>query len=255
MGDYNIDLLKNDTHSPTNDFLDLNIHHTLLPAVTRPTRVTPSTATIIDNIFSNYIDSSKLTTCILPIDISDHFPICYFAITDNQSHYSSPPVKKKRDMCRKNVDSFNDQILNQTWDDVIENEDAQLAYSNFHNIFTKLYEKCFPYKPPTTPYKARLPWLTQGLKKSIAAKNRLYNKQLKHHSTANILAYKSYRNKLNHIIRFNQRQHYQSQLELNKNNLRKSWAIINSVINRNKKARIKLSPLISTASNHRTHLK
>ena len=57
MGDYNIDLLKNDTHSPTNDFIDLNIHHTLLPAVTRPTRVTPTTATIIDNIFSNYIDS------------------------------------------------------------------------------------------------------------------------------------------------------------------------------------------------------
>jgi hypothetical protein len=95
MGDYNIDLLKSDSHSPTNDFLDLNMHHTLLPVITRPTRVTNSTATIIDNIFSNYLDLSKLTTCILPIDISDHFPICYFAKTDNQLHIPPRPTKQK----------------------------------------------------------------------------------------------------------------------------------------------------------------
>ena len=146
-------------------------------------------------------------------------------------------------MSRRNSDKFNDLITNQSWSVVTDDEETQSAYTKFHSIFTKLYDKCFPYKPPSTPYKSKLPWLTFGLKNSIATKNKLFNKQLKHHTPSNITTYKTYRNKLNHILRFNQRQYYQTQLDLNKNNLRKSWSIINNVINRNKKARIKTESL------------
>ena len=110
-------------------------------------------------------------------------------------------------------------------------------------FFKKHYDTCFPYKPPASPYKSKLPWLTDGLKKSISMKNKLFTKQLKRHTLPNIVAYKTYRNRLNHIIRSTQRQYYQDQLEQNKTNLRKSWSIINSVINRNKKTRIKTESL------------
>ena len=52
MGDYNIDLLKHCTHNPTSEFLDLMFSNSFIPLINKPTRVTPQTATIIDNIFT-----------------------------------------------------------------------------------------------------------------------------------------------------------------------------------------------------------
>ena len=51
MGDYNINLLNSDTHSPTGHFLDLMYSNMLFPLLTRPTRVTAHSATLIDKIF------------------------------------------------------------------------------------------------------------------------------------------------------------------------------------------------------------
>ena len=51
MGDYNIDLMKNNTHKPTTDFIDMMFTNTLIPLINKPTRITSHSATIIDNIF------------------------------------------------------------------------------------------------------------------------------------------------------------------------------------------------------------
>ena len=52
MGDFNIDLLKVNIHAQTNEFVndvDL-ISQGFLPKITRPTRITPHSATLIDHI-------------------------------------------------------------------------------------------------------------------------------------------------------------------------------------------------------------
>ena len=55
MGDMNINLLKYDTHSKTNDYLNNLFSHGFLPLITKPTRVTPVTASLIDHIYTNNI--------------------------------------------------------------------------------------------------------------------------------------------------------------------------------------------------------
>ena len=64
MGDMNINLLKYDTHSKTNDYLNNLFSHGFLPLITKPTRVTPVTASLIDHIYTNNIlhPGSSLTT-------------------------------------------------------------------------------------------------------------------------------------------------------------------------------------------------
>ena len=55
-GDFNIDLLSKLNHASTNDFIDCMIAHHLLPMILQPTRITPTTATLIDNYtFTNSI--------------------------------------------------------------------------------------------------------------------------------------------------------------------------------------------------------
>ena len=49
-GDFNIDLLKKDTHAPSSAFLELLYSYGYLPLINKPTRVTNSSATIIDHI-------------------------------------------------------------------------------------------------------------------------------------------------------------------------------------------------------------
>ena len=48
--DHNLDLLKSHLNHPTNDFIELNLDRELIPCITKLTRITNKSATLIDNI-------------------------------------------------------------------------------------------------------------------------------------------------------------------------------------------------------------
>ena len=50
LGDFNIDLMKNDVGEHAATFLTSNL---FVPHIIHPTRITPHSKTLIDNIFSN----------------------------------------------------------------------------------------------------------------------------------------------------------------------------------------------------------
>lgn len=75
IGDYNIDLLKYEQHTYTNDFLDTMFSHFFLPLINHPTRITSHTASLIDNIFTNHFPNGDMTSGLIFSDISDHLPI------------------------------------------------------------------------------------------------------------------------------------------------------------------------------------
>ena len=83
MGDFNINLFNSDSHVPTSEFISLCLTHSMLPLINRPTRVAKSSATLIDNIFTNNIEATKFQG-IFYTDISDHFPI--FMIENSIKH-------------------------------------------------------------------------------------------------------------------------------------------------------------------------
>ena len=55
MGDFNINLLNYDHHMETHDYVDAMFSNSLIPQITNPTRITATTTTLIDNIYSNAI--------------------------------------------------------------------------------------------------------------------------------------------------------------------------------------------------------
>jgi hypothetical protein len=243
MGDFNIDLLKYDIHPQTSEFLEANLSLSILPMINKPTRVTPSTATLIDNFFTNIHNPRSITSSIIPIDVSDHFPILLTIDNSVKPANPIPPTPLKRDLSKKNIIKFNQIISNYDWTNVTNLTDTQQSYSKFHQIYSDTFNSCFPFKKPKTPYHERLPWLTDGIKKAIKTKHALYNKQLLRPNPTNVKKYKSYRNKLNTIIRNAERQYFESQLITNKSNLRKTWQIINMAINRKKTTKQKIESL------------
>ena len=49
--DHNMDLLKSHEHRRTQQFLDVLLNNDLIPTITRPTRITKTSATLIDDVF------------------------------------------------------------------------------------------------------------------------------------------------------------------------------------------------------------
>jgi len=83
-GDFNYDLLVCDSDTDSRFFLNSMSTLSLVPLISRPTRITDNSATLIDNILLANPSNFEAGTVIS--DVSDHFPI--FVII--RSVYSAP---------------------------------------------------------------------------------------------------------------------------------------------------------------------
>ena len=74
MGDFNLDLIKVDNNNQTKDFVHSLYTNAFYPTISKPTRVTEHSATLLDNIITN-ITGYSIKSGVLYNDISDHFPV------------------------------------------------------------------------------------------------------------------------------------------------------------------------------------
>ena len=143
LGDYNINLLNFDKHVPTQEFLDLLFTYSVAPSITKPTRVTSHSATLIDNIFTNNTsDSTQNFAGILYTDVTDHFSIFY--INSEANVTVTPSVIKKRVFSLGNIEKFKTALQNFDWSYISTVEDPQEAYSAFHKQYNLMYVFSFP---------------------------------------------------------------------------------------------------------------
>ena len=113
----------------TNEFLDSMFSSMYVPLITRPTRITSNTATLIDNIFSNDLDNHAFSGLFLT-DISDHFPV-FTIISEQAKCHNKKPYFFVRDRNGSNMDKFNDVLRNITWSNIPGYNDPRYAYSVF----------------------------------------------------------------------------------------------------------------------------
>ena len=72
MGDYNIDLIKSDYDLNTSNLFDKLTSNLLVPHIIHPTRITSTSKTLIDNVFSNATNYEQGISGNLTVAISDH---------------------------------------------------------------------------------------------------------------------------------------------------------------------------------------
>lgn len=109
LGDYNVDLLKVEAHYESGRFLDIMYSHSFQPHITKPTRIANSSASLIDNIFSNsiYFDITN-SEGIICSDLTDHYPIFHISGISNTS--SSDEIGFKRVFTEKNKKKFSSML-------------------------------------------------------------------------------------------------------------------------------------------------
>ena len=181
LGDFNNDLLKYESHTSTNEYLDSLSSSTILPYILHPTRITGHSKNLIDNIFSNYIP--KAICGNLTSTISDHLP--QFLIMP--SIFSDPSSSKsnvyERSWSNFNKDEFILEYFEKDWDLIlnVEKNDVNHSFDNFLLNMNGLLDKHAPCKK-VGKYQLKLktkPWITAAIHKSILIKNYLFKKYIK----------------------------------------------------------------------------
>ena len=236
-GDFNLDLLKHESHPITAQFLEALFSYGFLPMTTKPTRITAHSATLIDNIFTNNATVSSKNGLTVS-DISDHLPIFSIVTAGRSSRLKSKNYITVRDMSEKRTEEFKTKLENTDWEFDKESGDPNASYDVFIEKFTGLLDSCFPFKivrgKALNSFKK--PWLTKDLLKSINKKNKLYKQYLRNRrSDAQFLKYKKYKNKLTYLLRIAKKRYHETQIDKNKDNIKLTWKILNSLINRTKK--------------------
>ena len=233
MGDFNINLLKIDTNQLTADFYQTLISYSLIPTITKPTRITHHTATLIDNIFTNDYNHNH-SPGLLFTDITDHLPI--FLITELSTQKIKNNKTTFRFINKTNLNEFNQAVLSCNWSPVLDESDPNISYNLFMDKFNQLYELYFPFKEhKTKSYKPRKPWIPTGLVKSIKTKHKLFLVYINHNSTENHNKYKIYRNKLNHLIKISKNKYFTQKLENARSDLKVTWKILKDLMKTTKR--------------------
>ena len=78
--DFNINVLDYESNVKVNNFVNFAFQNSLIPLVNKPTRITRTNATAIDDILTNSFLNKEIETGIINTEVSKHFPI--FLITD-----------------------------------------------------------------------------------------------------------------------------------------------------------------------------
>ena len=173
------------------------------PLIDKPTRITTTSATLIDNILTN-VHASPIQSGIFYNDITDHLPI--FQITNLYCEQSTPqipsPIIHKTDL--SSINSMKNDLSSILWDEVLACEDIDNAYSKFIHRFKNAYEN----KRINKKYKVRKPWITNSLLKCIHKKDRMYKRFCKNKNQSTERKFKNYRNKLNSILKRAKKQYY-----------------------------------------------
>ena len=235
MGDFNIDLFKSDQHIPSKEFIETIQSYYFFPQITKPTRVTNNSATLIDNIFTN-IHNSNILSGILLTDITDHFPIFHITELNHTIETRPQATVSFRRFTKAEKDKFVEQIRNTDWDSIVNgHDDVNFATSAFTNTFTETFNNCFPITT-LNPKKKRIikPWITPAILTSVYQKNKLYRQQLKNKSEGNRSMYRTYRNKLNTTIRLARKKYFENKFNKFNQDTKNTWKILNELLNKNK---------------------
>ena len=108
-----------------------------MPLITKPTRITKSTATLIDNIYTNNTHKTGHQSGILLNDISDHLPI--FTITEHEMK-NCPVIPNSgsytiRKIGIKSLELFANKIKGCDWQSTLSKNNPAESYESFFKEF------------------------------------------------------------------------------------------------------------------------
>ena len=238
MGDFNVDLMKIESDPHTSDFFDSMTSNLFVPHIVYPTRITSTSKTLIDNIYSNSPYFSQGISGNLTLTISDHMAQFLIIPENNDNNFKKANIYKRD---HKNFDrvNFTLDLLEIDWNKVIDigRNDPNECFNRFEATLNPVIDKYLPLKKLSRKDVKNhfKPWITIGIRNSIKRREKLYKKfiKAKNEESKNVYhkQYKDLRNDIVKLCRQSKKNHYQMFFTENANNLKSTWKGIKQIIN------------------------
>ena len=175
--DHNLDLLKQSVHSKTQEFLECILDHNLLPTITKPTRISKTSATLIDNILISKKLQPNYESLIIVDDLSDHLP-CLVKLK-NFKPTGTKIFILKRVINNKAVKNISEDLSKIDWNMKMKDKPASDSFHAFHSELSITLNKHAPEKLVRIKEKrVKNPWMSKGLKNSVIKSKKLYERAL-----------------------------------------------------------------------------
>lgn len=164
--DFNSNLSRHRDHPLTENFFNTMSSYKFIHTILRPTRITESAASLIENIFTNCFNLNQ-DSCILTNDISDHLPTLHSSILIlSYHHYHRYQLNATLVQWQKCT--FINSLLetNLTFiDNLCCNDGPEKACSAFMNAYKQLYDSASPLTSVINRGRNKMkhPWMTKAL--------------------------------------------------------------------------------------------
>ena len=224
--DHNLDLLKQSVHSKTQEFLECILDHNLLPTITKPTRISKTSATLIDNILISKKLQLNYESLIIVDDLSDHLP--FLVKLKNFKPTGTKNFILKRVINNKAVKNINEDLSKIDWNMKMKDKPASDSFHAFHSELLITLNKHAPEKLIRLKEKrVKNPWMSKGLKNSLTKSKKLYERALI--DPAVWSKYKEFMTILRKCKRKLKLNYYQNKCNEFRKNGKKMWTLINKI--------------------------
>ena len=179
MGDFNADLIRASTHGPTSDLVGEFASGGFYPLISLPTRLTDTTATLIDNIWTNNV-RAKIGSGLVTVRISDHLPV--FAFVGGEAVVAGAQGKgqRRRLVNGARIARFAERLGAWSFDEErVLGVEGNVA--RFRNAFRDMYDETFPWvQDKRRRVDEEKPWLDDvEFKGLVKEKGDLYSRKIR----------------------------------------------------------------------------
>ena len=223
MGDFSLDFNMNLNKKWCNliELFDLSL------LVTQPTRVTESSSTIIDHIYTTHPENI-IESFVPSYSISDHFPICFTRKINNKIRKTVHITSRYRCFKNFNEESFITDLSRDLNHFTLDRSDINDDISVWYSIIQKHLDQHAPYKTNRVKTDKLPEWYNEDI--ALARRKRDNFKRRKLWSD-----YKIFRNKTKDLIRKAKRKHF-SNTVINSKDTKTIWQHFGKVNNNDTKA-------------------
>ena len=204
----NINLLKYDEDITVKEFYNLMTSHGFIPQITLSTRITDSSMTLIDNIYSNMFLNNTFSDNII-IELADH--LLQFVSIDNSKIEYNKSTCHKRNYLNVSEESFIADV-NDSYNGFIFRLEGCV---NRHAPIKKLNQK--------EQRRKQKPWITNEILEKIKHRNKLFAQRKNNPNDVNIkIIYVLFRNAVNRNIKTAKKLYWSLYIQESKDDMKKN---------------------------------
>lgn len=203
-----------------------SIFSVYVPYISLPTRVSNTSVSAVDHIWSNILTDVK--SGVFTTSITDHFTL--FACLLNFRSDSDLVLRRFRDCSDTSIQKLRNRIkLDFDNFSVYDELSVDLRTKIFCNILWKAYEECCPIKTRRVS-RRRLdrPWFGEELRRSCNAKHELFRR----YRSGEILfdVYNNFKNKFTSDLRKAKQNYYRDKFNKCKTSVKTTWSNIRDLL-------------------------